>query len=151
MSDEFHCIQIEFGTPEFDEALKLRHLVLRKPLKMEFNENDIAQEYDSFHISCYHNVTNELVGCLILKPEDDHHLKMRQVAIHPSYQSRGIGSYLVAQSEKFSLYKGYSQIKLHARDTAVDFYKKAGYNVEGDCFKEVGIDHFSMKKTLFAH
>ena len=38
---------IEFGTPEYDESVRLRDLVLRKPLGLEFNPEDLALEYDS--------------------------------------------------------------------------------------------------------
>jgi len=34
---------IEFATPQFDVALRLRDQVLRKPLKMEFYPEDIAR------------------------------------------------------------------------------------------------------------
>lgn len=148
MSQSFACIQIEFGTPEFDEALRLRELVLRRPLNMSFEIDDIAKEYDSFHISCYHNTTSELLACLILKPIDTATIKMRQVAVHPDSQSIGVGSYLVSESEIFAKKSGYSKIELNARDTAVNFYKKAGYTVEGDVFKEVGIDHYFMWKNI---
>ena len=105
MNQNYKCVQIEFGTPKFDEALHLRDLVLRKPLKMEFTPEDIATEYDSFHIACYHNITNELGAFLILKPGSDDKLKMRQVAVHPELQSHGLGSFLVNESEKFAHYK----------------------------------------------
>jgi len=54
----------------------------------------------------------------------------------------------VHESEKFAVVKGFEKIELHARDTAVDFYKKSGYIPEGNIFKEVGIDHLSMYKIL---
>jgi hypothetical protein len=148
MSLSFACIQIEFGTPEFDEALRLRDLVLRKPLNMSFDPEDIAKEYDSYHIACYHNVTSELLACLILKPISNSTLKMRQVAVHPDFQSIGLGSFLVSESEIFAKRSGYSKIELNARETAVNFYKKAGYTVDGDVFKEVGIDHYFMWKSI---
>jgi predicted GNAT family N-acyltransferase len=43
---------------------------------------------------------------------------------------------------------GYHRIELHARDTAVPFYKKMNYSISGSVFKEVGIDHFFMSKEL---
>jgi predicted GNAT family N-acyltransferase len=148
MDQPYHCIPIEFGTPEFDEALRLRDLVLRKPLNMVFHPEDIAKEYDSYHIACYHNTTQTLLAFLILKPIDKNTLKMRQVAVHPDVQSKGVGSYLVHESEKLGIQWGYTKIELNARDTAVNFYKKAGYAVKGDVFQEVGIDHYYMWKQL---
>jgi predicted GNAT family N-acyltransferase len=37
---------------------------------------------------------------------------------------------------------------LHARETAVPFYLKLGYEVVGGQFEEVGIPHFKMEKKL---
>lgn len=148
MNQAYHCVQIAFGTPEFDEALRLRDEVLRKPLNMQFDPEDIAKEYDSYHLACYHNVTNELAAFLILKPIGDKILKMRQVAVDPSLQSKGVGTFLIKESEKFGKRYGYDRIELNARDTAVTFYKKAGYAIQGEVFKEVGIDHFFMFKDI---
>lgn len=146
--ESYFCTQIEFGTPECDQALRLRDLVLRKPLGMSFEPNDIAKEYDSYHLACYHVDTHEMVATLILKPISKGIVKMRQVAVAPNLQSLGIGSLLVQASENFAKDKGFSKIELHARDTAVPFYLKAGYTKEGDVFKEVGIDHYFMYKEI---
>jgi len=147
MQSAYYCSIIDFGTPEFDEALKLRYEVLRKPLNMEFNPEDIAKEYDSFHIGCY-SQAGELLAVLTLKPVDSKTVKMRQVAVDPKSQSKGLGTYLVQEIEKFATVKGFEKIELHARDTAVNFYKKSGYIPKGKIFKEVGIDHLSMYKIL---
>jgi len=143
-----YCSFIDFGTPEFDEALRLRYDILRKPLNLEFDTEDIAKEYDSFHIACYDQRSNELHGILILKPIDDHTLKMRQVAVSASAQSKGVGTFMVQASENFATAKKYKKIELHARKTSVDFYLKNGYSSEGDIFQEVGIDHQAMYKVL---
>ena len=73
---------------------------------------------------------------------------MRQVAVDPDLQSRGVGSLLVSHSEAVARAKGFKKIELHARDTAVQFYKKLGYTVSGSVFKEVGIDHYYMDKEI---
>lgn len=143
-----YCMLIDFGTPEFDEALRLRYDILRKPLNLEFDINDIATEYDSFHLACYDQNSNELLGILILKPVDNNTLKMRQVAVSALAQSKGIGTFLVQASEQFAIHKNYNKIELHARLAAVEFYLKNGYSIEGDIFQEVGIDHQAMYKLL---
>ncbi len=148
MSRQFYCLEIIFGTPEFDEALNLRYNILRKPLNMEYEAEDIAKEFDSIHLGCYDNITNEIAGVLVLKPLDKHVLKMRQVAVDVTYQSKGVGTFLVSESEKLAKSLGYIKIELHARDTAIDFYLKSGYSSSGLVFKEVGIDHQFMSKNL---
>lgn len=147
-NQDFFCTSFDFATPEYDESIKLRYYVLRKPLGLEFLPEDLATEFDSFHIGCYEKHTAALVGCLILKPINHDTVKMRQVAVDTQYQSKGVGSFLVAYCESYSVAKGYKKIELHARDTAINFYKKAGYATKGPIFQEVGIDHMFMYKKL---
>jgi predicted GNAT family N-acyltransferase len=55
---------------------------------------------------------------------------------------------LVKYSEEYAISKGYLNIELNARESAVAFYKKLGYTVEGDVFEEVSIPHFRMVKKI---
>lgn len=143
-----YCTVIEFGTPEYDEAIRLRYDILRKPLQMEFDPIDIAKEYNEYHIGCYDPLSEALIGVLSLKPLSNGTIKMRQVAVAADVQSKGIGSFLVSFSESFVTSKSYSRIELHARIDAVPFYLKNGYSQSGDIFQEVGIDHLFMYKDV---
>ena len=138
---------IEFGTPAFDEALSLRNDILRIPLGLEFEPIDIQSEWNSYHIGMYDN-GHSLQACLTLLPLNKKEIKMRQVAVSANQQSKGIGSALVTVSESFSKDRKFQKIVLHARNTAVPFYKKLGYKTEGKMFKEVGIPHYKMYKKL---
>ena len=73
---------------------------------------------------------------------------MRQVAVLFKFQSEGVGKKMVEVFEQLSKSKGLNSIVLHARETAVSFYKKLGYTTEGDQFEEVGIPHWKMSKLL---
>lgn len=138
---------IEFGTPEYDACLALRNEVLRKPLGLEFNPEQIEKEWDQTCLSA-NEESGRIVGCLLLEARDEHHVKMRQVAVAPEWQSKGVGSQLVKASEQWARRHTFRVMELHARDTAVMFYTKLGYHTDGDQFKEVGIPHFRMLKTL---
>lgn len=144
----YYCIPIEFGTPEYDETVRLRYDILRKPLNKSFEEHDLALEYDAIHIACYEVRTMELVGCLILKPAVDGSIKMRQVAIADNVQRKGVGTIMVRYAEAFASKFGFEKMELHARITAVDFYIKNHYSKQGEVFQEVGIDHYYMFKML---
>lgn len=148
MNSTLFVTEIEFATPAYDMAIRLRDEVLRKPLGLEFTVEELSTEFDSHHLACYSLNNEELLGILVLKPVDNQVIKMRQVAIVPTLQSKGIGSLLVSFSEKFAKSKAYNKIELHARDTAVDFYKKLGYKIEGEEFLEVSIPHYKMVKSL---
>ena len=73
---------------------------------------------------------------------------MRQVAVDESYQSKGIGRALVEYCEQVARDEQFTEIILHARETAVAFYLKLGYEVYGEPFIEVGIPHRNMRKFI---
>ena len=43
---------------------------------------------------------------------------------------------------------GYKYLIMHARDTAIGFYEKFGYQITGNPFTEVGLPHHVMQKEL---
>lgn len=73
---------------------------------------------------------------------------MKQVAVEPSWQQKGIGKMLVEAAEDYARESGYDIIFCHARETAVPFYLKRGYEISGAPFTEVTIPHVYMEKRL---
>lgn len=142
------CCEIEFGTPEFDEALALRDRILRQPLHLTFSSEQIASEWDSLHLGLYDG-SGRLLGCLIMKPINKGLWKMRQVAVDESFQGRGLGQILVRYAESKMIQRGCKKIELHARDTAVPFYIRMDYKLIGEPFDEVGIPHRAMYKHIY--
>lgn len=143
-----YFLQVDFATPAFDDLLRLRYEVLRKPLNLQFTIEQITSEADDFHFGCYdhHGI---LIGTLLMKIISSKELKMRQVAVCPKEQSRGVGSFMVKRLEAWMLAStNYSTIQLAAREEAVTFYKRLGYKVVGQPFTEVGIPHRQMTKSL---
>ncbi|MFK7808410.1 MAG: GNAT family N-acetyltransferase [Saprospiraceae bacterium] len=138
---------IEFGTPAYDDTIQLRTQVLRDPLGLVFYVEDLEKEYNQYHLVCYSNHAL-LLGCLVLLEVDEKSLKMRQVAVDPSCQKKGIGKLLVAASEDFAVANGFKKMVLHARYVAVPFYEKLGYKKVGRPFTEVEIKHYKMTKDL---
>lgn len=139
--------QIEFGTPEYDEAVRLRYDILRRPLGLEYTPEQLAAEYSEIHLAAF-DATGRLIAYLNLTPVTPDTVKMRQVAVESVLQGKGIGKLLVAASEQLAKHLGYKEISLHARDTAVPFYLKLGYERVGEPFEEVTIPHFKMRKNL---
>jgi predicted GNAT family N-acyltransferase len=140
-----HTNTFDFATPEYDDAVRLRTQVLREPLGLVFLKEDLEKEYDQIHLGCYAD-SGHLLACLSLQDVGDKQLKMRQV--EPSLQKKGIGQFLVAASERLALQLGYSKMVLHARDTAIPFYEKIGYQKIGKAFSEVNIKHYKMTKDI---
>jgi predicted GNAT family N-acyltransferase len=141
------CKRLQFGSPEQLESIELRRDVLRKPLGLDFQQRDLDAESSQFHMAYIKD--GQVQGILILKPATEEGvIRMRQVAVRADLQGQGIGKKLVGFSEDWSIRNGYKRMELHARKTAVDFYKSMGYASEGDEFLEVGIPHMLMYKVL---
>lgn len=140
-------IEIPFATPLYHQALSIRNEELRVPLGLTFNQNDIAKEYNEVCLGVLSSDL-ELLATLNFRIVDNTLLKMRQVAVLHSSQGKGIGNQLVRYAEKWALDHGYNDICLHARSSVLPFYTRMGYQVSGAEFKEVGLPHRYMSKTL---
>lgn len=141
-------LEIPFGTPAFDESIRLRYDILREPLGLDFEAKDIAEEYRQIHLGGY-DESMRLVACLVLNPiEDENATKMRQVAVAENFQKKGLGTLLVAESEKLAKERGFNKMVMSARVTAVPFYERLGYKKSGRKYTEVTVPHYKMQKPL---
>lgn len=143
----YSFIQVVFMSPEYDECIKLRNEILRIPLNLEFDTDQLEKEYNHYHFGLYDSELN-LLGCLVFEKKSEEVLKMRQVAICTPFQNKGLGKILVKRSEQWALERNFKLIELHARDLAVPFYNSLGYQCEGEPFVEVSIKHYQMHKKL---
>jgi GNAT superfamily N-acetyltransferase len=134
------------GSTAYAAIVQLRRRVLRLPLGLDFTPEQLATEAADHHLAAYDG--EALVGCLLLTDRGEGTVQMRQVAVEPARQGQGIGAVLVRESECRARELGFTQMMLHARDTAVAFYEKLGYACVGEPFVEVSIPHRQMEKAL---
>lgn len=140
--------EVEYNSDRYRDVVNLRRRVLRTPLGLDFTSEQLAEERADVHLAA--RLGGELVGCAILSPVDSSQgvVKLRQMAIDPDHQGRGIGAQIVAFAEQLATARGHRQIVLHARESAVGFYERAGYAATGEIFMEVTIPHSEMVKQL---
>lgn len=137
---------IKHNTPDYLRVVALRRRVLREPLGLDYTPEQLAAEADDIHLAGFEG--ERPVACLILTPISTQEFKMRQVAVAPERQSEGLGSRLVEYCETVARDAGCRLITLHARETAVPFYLRAGYEIVGEPFEEVTLLHRKMQKWL---
>lgn len=135
----------DFQSKDYYQALAVRDKILRQPFNLQFDTAQLAAENLDIHIIA--KVGSKVVGTMIMTIVNDN-AKMRQVAVLSEFQSKGVGKKMVEAFEQLSKSKGLNSIVLHARETAISFYKNLGYYVEGERFEEVGIPHWKMSKLL---
>ncbi|MBS0654736.1 MAG: GNAT family N-acetyltransferase [Verrucomicrobia bacterium] len=143
--DKIYFKIIEYGSPLYKKSVALREELLRKPFGLFFTPEELEQEKEHVHIAGF--LGEELCATAVLVPENNE-LKMQRVAVKGHFQNMGIGTSLLLFSEQYARDHGYKAIYCHARDTAIPFYKKNRYALEGVPFDENGIAHHKMKKSI---
>jgi predicted GNAT family N-acyltransferase len=137
---------IDYGTPEYHQMVDLRRHILRKPLGLEFSQQDIDGEQNDIHIGCFED--EKLEGCCLLTKEGEKTVRLRQMAVINGLQGKGIGRVLMSFAENIARDRGFKKMTMHARKNALGFYEKLGYQVTGNEFVEVTIPHYKMEKEL---
>ncbi len=138
--------QIDYGSSEYQQMVRLRMDILRKPLGLTFSNEELAKEKDDILIAAFDE--DEILGCCILTKMDERNLRLRQMAVQKNLQGKGIGEAIISFAENLARDKGYKVLTMHARDTAVGFYGKFGYTIKGKQFTEVNTKHHLMEKAL---
>jgi N-acetylglutamate synthase-like GNAT family acetyltransferase len=139
-------MQIEHGSAKYEQMVKLRDEVLRKPLGLGFTPEQLQAEQHDILIGAFDD--GRILGCCVLTPTSETAIRLRQMAVAKNQQHKGIGNAIMQFAENLARDKGYRIMTMHARDTAIGFYQKLGYQVVGDEFIEVTVPHHVMEKKL---
>jgi len=138
---------------EYEQTYPIRQVVLRPGRSLEtcFFKGDELQT--TFHFGLFYQ--EKLTGIISIFKNNNplfsqtDQYQIRGMAVLPEYQKSGFGKQLVVYSEIFLRNKSILLVWFNAREIAVDFYKKSGYQVIGKTFEisDVG-PHFVMFKKL---
>ena len=126
--------------------VNLRNEILRKPLGLSFDQEELEREKDDILMGAFED--DRLLGCCLLTRMDPVTVRLRQMAVPNNMQGKGVGRALMIFAENIARDLGYKKLCMHARKTAVGFYQKLGYSISGNEFFEVTIPHYIMEKTL---
>lgn len=137
---------IDHGTPEYEQMIRLRDEILRKPLGLSFSKDELEKEKSNLHIAAYED--DQMLGCCMLVEEEPGTVRLRQMAVLNDLQGKGIGKALMQFAENLARDRGYKKITMHARKNAIGFYEKMGYKKIGSEFEEITIPHYVMEKEL---
>jgi predicted GNAT family N-acyltransferase len=139
-------LRLEASDQRWADALALRRAILRTPLGLDFSTDDLAAESGDTLFAAVSDGT--IVGVVMLRPSGANSVKLRQMAVLDSMRGKRVGQQLLAAFESYAQARGIRHVGLAARTTAIGFYERMGYVVDGDEFTEVTIPHRHMSKTL---
>ena len=137
---------IDHGSKEYQQMIKLRDDILRKPLGLGFDSQEIEDEKSNMLIGAFED--EDMLGCCMLVEENPGTVRLRQMAVLNDLQGKGIGRALMNFAENIARDRGYEIINMHARKNAIGFYEKMGYKVSSEEFIEITIPHYVMEKKL---
>lgn len=132
---------------EFNEYFYLRYKVLREPWKQpEGSEKDEGDE-TSYHVCLLHR--HMMVGVCRMQINSADEAQIRYMAVHELYRGENLGVVMLSYFERMAREKGIDTMILQARETAVKFYARNGYEVVEKTFLLFNeIQHYLMKKNL---
>ena len=117
---------------------------------MFIEEQNVPQEleWDGMDETSVHFVAESsdggVIGTARLMPSG----QIGRMAVLIPYRNHGIGRKLLDFAIGRADQLGVKKVFLHAQSHALEFYRKAGFVVEGPEFDEAGIPHRSMTRTI---
>jgi len=126
------------------DCLPLRHAVLWPDLPIEACA--VPDDDDARHFVA--SDAGRIVGCGSFFHLDPLTVRLRKMAVLPTYQGRGIGTALICHAAGLLRDSGYERLVLDARSTATAFYARLGLSVVGDVFVKQGLDYVRMEGLL---
>lgn len=139
--------EIGCGSPAYELELALRDEVLRQPLGLRLEAGDVAADDKQLHFGLFDS-GGDLTACVVGVPVSPVKAKIRQMAVAPAWQGKGLGRRLMEELERELKTRGFREFELHARRSAEGFYQRLGYTTVGGEFIEVTIPHVKMVKGV---
>ena len=133
---------------EFKRYRDLRWRILRAP----WNQPRITEQ-DDFDSNDFPIMVCEVDGIPIgvgrAHFSSKNEAQIRSISVEPAWEGKGIGSIVLKELEIIVIAKGARRIIIHSRSSAVEFYKKHGYQVVEQSYTLFGvIHHFLMEKKI---
>lgn len=140
---------IEPTTPEqFEQYYRLRYQTLRQPWGQPEGSERADDDASAIHAMLV-NDAGEAVGVCRLHLHTPQEGQLRFMGIRSDQQGKRLGDQLLQYMEDRARALGAERMTLQARENAVNFYRRNGYEVVEKTHLLFGtIQHYKMKKHL---
>lgn len=134
---------------EFEKYYQLRWEVLRAPWgKPKGSEKDDF-ENTSTHALMLDENNNAVAVCRLNSTDNKQIGQVRFMGVSSTAQGKGYGAKIMDYIEQEAKKQGMNKIILHARENALEFYKRCGYTVvEKSYLMWDEIQHYLMEKGI---
>ncbi|THE62708.1 GNAT family N-acetyltransferase [Salinadaptatus halalkaliphilus] len=139
-------IRVADDADDRDDAFAVRRTVFVDEQGVDEDLEYDDHEDEAVHFVAYDGA--EPIGAARLREYEDGVGKAERVAVVPSRRENGIGRNLMTAVEMEAATLGFETLLLHAQTRVTDFYESLEYEQFGEEFKEAGIPHVKMRKSL---
>ena len=137
------------SSAEFEQYYNLRYEVLRKPWLQPKGSEKEHGDKSSIHRMIIDESNGKAVAVGRLQFNTSEEAQIRYMAVSDNYQLKGYGNIIVKTLEDIALNKGIRNIILQARENALKFYWKNGYEIiEKSYLLFDEIQHWLMVKKI---
>ncbi|MFO0598598.1 MAG: GNAT family N-acetyltransferase [Myxococcaceae bacterium] len=138
---------------ELFQALAIREIVFIEEQSVPESIERDAEDANAFHVLALAGKHAIGTGRLVMLPtpptgETGAWGRVGRMAVMQSNRGNGTGSMLLNALEAEARKRKLAGIMLHAQLSAMEFYKRHGYEPHGAVFEEAGMPHLEMKKKL---
>lgn len=144
--------RISTSDPLYLQERALREEVLLGPIgfdmaRFEAEFPGLEERFEHFVAVFDHPAGPRVVGCAALLRDAEHPevARLMQMAVDLQRQGEGIGRRLVVATERRAFGElGITSLYCHAQLPAAGFYRRLGWEEDGEVFTEAGIPHKKM-------
>ena len=136
---------------EFAHYFQFRWKILRQPWQQPLGSEQDEREKNAIHRMILDDQANVLAVGRLEKVTDTQG-QIRFMAVNDNMQGQGLGQQIISALEEQARILGMTEIVLNARDQAVGFYQKLGYEKQDyshTLFDK--IKHYRMTKKIPIH
>ena len=138
---------------ELFQALAIREVVFIEEQSVPESLERDADDSVAFHVLALNGKHAVGTGRLVSLPQPPEGEtgtwgRVGRMAVLQSDRKHGVGARMLTALEDEARKRKLSGIMLHAQLSAMEFYKRYGYEPHGAVFDEAGMPHLEMKKKL---
>ena len=93
--------QIDHGSKDYQKMVNLRNEILRKPLGLSFDPEELEREKNDVLIGAFED--DKILGCCMLTRVNNSTCRLRQMAVQNNLQGKGVGHALMNFAETLEI------------------------------------------------
>lgn len=114
---------IEYGTKEYEENVKLRVDVLRRPLNCDMDEEERAFEKEGAPIVGLYD-QGKMVGAGVMGFVDEEQIEIKYMAVSEEMRGKGVGNAIMDELEDYAKRKGLKKSGPSGKNRSTAFLRK---------------------------